>query len=142
MADEPQHKPDDDNPGRLRRIVSALAMTSVLTFLSGFLQDTPLNFFNYIFIFLLLIGGIYLMNEILTSGVTGTTRGFLFLTGISATLLFIFYIGYEWFRLSGRKDAEASIEALLNCISLFFLVGVAGSLLLIRRLRGIDSSQS
>jgi hypothetical protein len=64
---------------------------------------------------------------------TGTTRGFLVLTGISTTLLLIFYIGYEWSRLKDYHDLEASIEALLYWLTLFFWVGAIGSLVLIRR---------
>ena len=62
-----------------------------------------------------------------------TTRGFLFLTGISATLLLIFFVGYEWFRLEGDHDLEASLEAFLYSLTLSFWVGAIGSLALIRR---------
>ncbi len=57
----------------------------------------------------------------------------LFLTGISAPLLLMFFVGYEWFRLEGDHDLEASIEALLYLLTLFFWVGAIGSLALIRR---------
>ena len=73
------------------------------------------------------------MSGTVKSTQTGTTRGFLFLTGISTTLLLIFYIGYEWFRLKGYHDLETSIEALLYGLTLFFWVGAIGSLVLIRR---------
>ena len=62
-----------------------------------------------------------------------TTKGFLFLTGISATLLLMFFVGYEWFRLQGDHGLEVSIEALLYLLTLFFWVGAIGSLALIRR---------
>jgi hypothetical protein len=104
-----------------------------MTFLSGFLQDTQYNFVNYIFFALLFIGGIGLMSGTVTSTQTGTTKGFLFLTGISATLLLMFYVGYEWFRLAGDHDLEASVEALLYSLTLSFWVGAIGSLALIRR---------
>lgn len=73
------------------------------------------------------------MRVTIKSTQTGTTRGFLFLTGITATLLLIFFIGYEWFRLKGYGDLEASIEALLYGTTLFFWIGAIGSLVLIRR---------
>ena len=60
------------------------------------------------------------MSGTVKSTQTRTTRGFLFLTGISTTLLLIFGIGYEWFRLTGDHDLEASIEALLYWLTLFF----------------------
>jgi len=76
-----------------RIIVSALAVIYVMTFFSGFLQDTKYNFFNYIFFFLLFIGGIGLVRVTIKSTQTGPTRGFLFLTATAATLLLIFFIG-------------------------------------------------
>ena len=73
------------------------------------------------------------MSETVKSTQTGTTRGFMFLTGISTTLLLIFFIAYEWFRLEGNQDLEASIEAILYLTTLLFWVGVVGSLVMIRR---------
>jgi len=133
MAEATHQKMSEDNSTRLRITVSALAVTYVMTFLSGFLQATPFNFLNYIFFSLLCIGGILLMSGTVKSTQTRTTRGFLFLTGIATTLLLIFFIGYEWFRLTGDHDLEASIEALLYLLTLFFWVGAIGSLVLIRR---------
>jgi hypothetical protein len=117
----------------LRVLVAALAVTYVMTFLSGFLQDTQYNFFNYIFFSLLFIEGIVLLKGTVKSTQTRTARGFLFVTGISTTLLFIFGIGYEWFRLAGNHDLEASIEGLLYLLTLIFWVVAIGSLVLIRR---------
>ena len=117
----------------LRVIVSVLAVVYVLTFLSGFLQATRYNFFNYIFFSLLFVGGIVLLRGTVRSKQTGRTKGFLFLTGISTTLLFAFYIGYEWSRLTGRHDLHVSLEALLYWLTLFFWIGAIGSLGLIRR---------
>jgi len=133
MADETHHKMSQDYSTRLRLIVSALAVIYVMTFVSGFWQDTQYNFFNYIFFFLLFMGGIGLMSVTVKSTQTGTTRGFLFLTGITTTVLLVFFIGYEWSRLEGHGDLEASIEALLYGMTLLFWVGVIGSLVLIRR---------
>ena len=44
MADETHQRMSKDNSTRLRILVSALAVTYVMTFLSGFLQDTQYNF--------------------------------------------------------------------------------------------------
>ena len=117
-------------------------MIYVMTFLSGFLQDTQFNFFNYILFSLLFIGGIVLISVTVKSDATGMTRGILFLTGISTTLLFTFYVGYEWFRLRGHTDLEGSIEGLLYLTTLVFWIGVIASLVLIRRIGGRNSSQS
>ena len=130
MAEETQMS--EDNSTRLRIVASALALLYVMTFLGGFLQDTPYNFVNYIFFSLLCIGGILLMRGAVKSKQTRTTWGFLFLTGISTALLFLFGIGYEWFRLNGYQDREASVEALLYLLTLFFWIGAIGSLILIR----------
>jgi len=133
MAEKTQPKMSEDNSTRLRITVSALTVIYVMTFLSGFLQATQFNFFNYIFFFLLFIVGIGLMRATVNSTQTGTTRGFLFLSGISTTLLLIFYIGYEWFRLNDDQDLEASLEGFLYLLTLFFCVGAIGSLVLIRK---------
>ncbi len=133
MAEKTHQKRSDDYSTRIRITVSALAVIYVMAFLSGFLQDTKYNFFNYIFFSLLFIGGIGLMIGTVKSTQSSTTRGFLFLRGISTTLLLIFGIGYERFRLGGHHDLEASVEGLLYWLTLLFWVGVIGSLILIRR---------
>ncbi|MBT4099838.1 MAG: hypothetical protein HOM68_15195 [Gemmatimonadetes bacterium] len=133
MADEIHQQMREDNSTRLRVVISALAMLYAMTFLGGFLQDTQYNFLNYIFFSFLFIGGGGLVSVSVKATQTRATKGFLFLTGISTTLLFIFAIGYEWFRLKGQHEIEASIEGLLYLLTLFFWVGVIGSLVLIRR---------
>ena len=142
MTDGTHRKMSEDNPSRLKKIVIGLAVTYVMTFVSGFLQATQYNFFNYIFFFLLFIGGIVLIRVTGKSEATGMTRGILFLTGISTTLLLMFFVGYEWFRREGFQDLEGSIEALLYLTTLFFWIGVIGSLVLIVRIGGRNSSQS
>ncbi len=123
----------------MQKLVIGLAVIYVLTFLSGFLQGTQFNFFNYIFFFLLFIGGIVLISVTVKSEATGMTRGILFLTGISTTLLFIFYVAYEWSRLKGYDDLEGSIEGLLYLTTFIFWVSVVVSLVLIRRIGGGNS---
>ena len=118
----------------MQKVVIGLAVIYVLTFLSGFLQDTPFNFFNYVFFFLLFIGGIGLIGVTVKSEATGMTKGIVLLTGISATLLFVFYVAYEWFRLKGHSDLEGSIEGLLYLTTLIFWISVVVSLVLIRRI--------
>jgi len=56
MADEIHQQMREDNSTRLRTIVSTLAVIYVVTFLSGFLQDTQYNFVNYVLFALLFIG--------------------------------------------------------------------------------------
>ncbi len=133
MAEETHQKMSEDNSTKLRIVISALTLIYVLTFAGGFLQDTQYNFFNYIFFFVLFAAGIGLMRETIKSMQRGTTRGFLFLTGISTTLLLIFGIGYEWSRLTSHHDWEASIEVLLYGLTLLFWIGAIGSLALIRK---------
>ncbi len=142
MTDGTHRKMSEDNPRRLKKIVIGLAVIYVMTFLSGFLQATQYNFFNYIFFSLLFIGGIVLIRVTVKTRATGMTKGVLFLTGVSTTLLLIFFIGYEWFRLEGHQDLEASIEALLYLTTLVFWIGAIGSLVLIRRIGGRNSSRS
>ena len=105
---------------------------SLLTFLCGFLQDTPYNFVNYLCFSLLLMGGISLMRATVKSRQTRAARGFLFLTGVSTTALFVLYVGYEWARLGGDQRTEAAIESFLYLLSLCFVVGATGGLVSMR----------
>ena len=142
MTDETYHKVSEDNPRRLLKIVIGLAVIYVMTFLSGFLQATQFNFFNYIFFSLLFIGGIVLIRVTIKSGVTGMKQGILIMTGITTALLFIFYIPYELFRLKGYEDFGGALEGLLYLTTLFFWILVIISLVLIMRVGGRNSSQS
>jgi hypothetical protein len=118
------------------KMVIGLALTQVMTFLGGFLQATPFNFLNYIFFVALCIGGVELINMTLKSEATGMAMVVLCLTGISAILLFGLFVCYDWFRLAGNGDVEASIELLLYLVTLFFWILVIASLVLARKLDG------
>ena len=123
----------------MRKVVIGLAVIYVLTFLSGFLQATRFNFLNYVFFFLLFMGGVVLIGVTAKSEATGMIRGALFLTGVSTTLLFLFYLAYEWSRLKGHSDLEGSIEAILYLTTLIFWILVIATLVLMRRM-GTTSS--
>ena len=123
----------------MQKVVIGLAVIYVMTFLCGFLQATPYNFLNYVFFSLLFIGGILLISVTVKSEATGMTRGIVLLTGISTILLFIFGGAYEWFRLKGDHDLEASIEGFLYLLTLIFWILVVVSLVLIRRIGGGNS---
>ena len=116
------------NSTSLRRTLAALALIGVLAFLSGFLQDTPYHFVNYIFFSLLFVGGFRLMRAAVQSTQTPMAKGCLLLTGVSTTLLFIAYVGYEWFRLNGDHQTASSIEGFMYLLVLDFGVGTMGSL--------------
>ena len=139
MSDETQQKVSAETPRRLLKIVIALAVIYGMTFLSGFLQDTHFNFVNYIFFSGLLIGGIRLIRVTVNSAVTGMTKGILLITGISTSLLFIFYISYELLRLNSYEKFVGSIEALLYLTTLVFWILVITSLVLIKRIGGRNS---
>ena len=139
MTDETSNRVSASNPRRMQLVVIGLAVTYVMTFLSGFLQATQFNFVNYILFALLFIGGIVLIKLTVKSEATGMTRGVLFLTGVSTTLLFISYVAYEWFRHKGYGDLEGSIEGLLYLMTLFFWILVIVSLVLIRKMGGRNS---
>ena len=59
MTDGTHRKMCEDNPRRLKKTVVGLAVIYLMTFVSGFLQATQYNVFNYILFSLLFIGGIY-----------------------------------------------------------------------------------
>ena len=124
----------------MQKVVIGLAVIYVLTFLSGFLQATQLNFLNYVFFFLLFIGGIVLISVTAKSEATGMTRGISFLTGGSTILLFVLYVAYEWFRLKGHSDLEGSIEGFLYLTTLIFWILVIVSLVLLRKIGGANST--
>lgn len=92
MAEETHQQMSEDNSTRLRVVVSALVVIYAMSFLSGFLQDTQYNFHNYIFFSLLFTGGIGLVSMTVKSTQIGTTRGLLFLTGISCCVVRIFCV--------------------------------------------------
>ena len=73
------------------------------------------------------------------SKATGMLRGHLLVTGTSSIVLLIFFFGYEWSRLNGDVDLEAFMESFLYGITLFFWIVVIGSLVLIRRVGGLNS---
>ena len=124
----------------MQKVVVGLAVIYVMTFVCGFLQATPFNFLNYIFFFLLFLGGIVLMNLTVKSETTVMTSGILFLTGISTALLSMFFVAYEWSRLKGYSDLEGSIEGLLYLTTLIFWILVVASLIVIRRLGAGNST--
>ena len=123
----------------MQKVVIGLAVIYVLTFLSGFLQDTQFNFVNYIFFSLFFIGGTVLMSLTLKSDTTGVTRAIVLLTGIVTTLLSAFFVAYEWSRLKGHHNLEGSIEGFLYLATLAFWILVVVSLVLIRRKGGGNS---
>jgi hypothetical protein len=118
--------------GKVTIIVVGLAVVYLMTFVGGFLQATPYNFVNYIFLFLLFIGGIALIMATVKSEATLVAQGFLYVAGVCATLLFVFFVGYDWFRLQGNEDLEGSLEGFLYLLTLFFWIGVIGSLIVYR----------
>jgi len=130
----------ENNPVKLQSIVIALAILYIMTFLSGFLQDTQFNFINYIFFALLFIGGIVLIKVTVKSEATGMTKWTLFMTGISTILLFIFFIAYDLLRLKGNNEFAVSLEALLYLITLIFWILVLTSMVLIIRMRKFDTN--
>jgi hypothetical protein len=117
----------------LKRVVQLLSVFYVMTFGSGFLQDTRFNVINYLTFFLLCIGGLALIRQTVQSQVPRTLRWSLFLTGMTSTLLLIFFLGYEWSRRRGQVDLEASMESFLYGLTLLFWILVSGSLFLLRR---------
>ncbi|MBT8489227.1 MAG: hypothetical protein HKN72_08260 [Gemmatimonadetes bacterium] len=135
MANAFHHQMTDEGRRRLKRWVLALAVLYVMTFLSGFLQDTRFNFVNYVFFALLGLGGMVLIRNTIESKAPGSIRGVLLLTGTSSILLPSFFLAYDWARLSGQPDLSASLEGLLYWMTLFFWVVVIGSLVLLGRMR-------
>lgn len=124
---------NEANRTSLKRFVQLLSVFYVMTFVSGFLQNTQFNIFNYLSFLLLCVGGIALIRQTIESPVTQTLRWSLFLTGTTSILLLIFFLGYEWSKLRDQVDLEASMESFLYGLTLVFWILVSGSLVLLRR---------
>jgi hypothetical protein len=117
---------------RLQIIVIGLAVTYVLTFLSGFLQATQFNFLNYVFFLLLFIGGLVLTRSAFNSDASDITRAILYLTALSSPLLFILFVFYELFRLNHYEELAAAMEALLYLGTLSFWILIVASLVVMK----------
>ena len=117
---------------RLQIIVIGLAVTYVLTLLSGFLQATQFNFLNYVFFLLLFIGGLVLTRSAFNSDASDITRAILYLTALSSALLFILFVFYELFRLNHYEELAAAMEALLYLGTLSFWILIVASLVVMK----------
>jgi len=115
--------------------VYILIVLSIITFFTGFLQDTAYEFIIYTFHFILLIGGVKLIFVTLNSKIGRIPKIFLFITGFSLTVFFIFFLfAFANYILFG-SDMTAimeSLEGILYLDSLFALIGFIGSLICLR----------
>ncbi|NNC49822.1 MAG: hypothetical protein HKO01_04740 [Flaviramulus sp.] len=120
----------------VKRIVYMLLLLSVITFLTGFLQDTQFGFVIYIFYFILFIVGVKLIFKTLKLKVTGVLKLFFLLTGISSTLYFLFFVIAVIRSIISRTAIIyilSELEGIFYLASLAFIIGALGSLLLIKR---------
>ena len=106
----------------LKKPVYVLAVLSVLTFFSGFLDYTKYRFIPSAMYFLILIGGIELVVLTLQSKASTSLKGFLLLAGVSIALVGIL-ANNEIFGFKEREDLE-------YLFALFYLIGTIGSLIM------------
>lgn len=117
----------------LNKAVCLLLVLAVITFLAGFLQSTQFEFIIYVFYFILLVGGVVLIHLALKSGSSRTRKFFLLLTGASLASFFPFFIIAVILNLVsglGITETLTELEGVLYVFSLFFLIGVVGSIYL------------
>ena len=123
------------NLNSVKRTVYTLIVFSIIAFLTGFLQYTTFEFVIYIFYLILFAGGIKLIILTLQSNVTGISKIFLFLTGFTLTIYFLFFIyalANNIFIGSDITQIMESFEGILYLDSLFVLIGFIGSLISLR----------
>jgi hypothetical protein len=120
---------------KLKIIVQALLVLSVIAFLTGFLQYTEFEFVIYIFYFILFAVGVNLVIITLKSTATRVVKGFLLLTGFSSTVYFLFFVFAVIRNLLsdvGITEIMESVEGILYLTSLAFLIGAIGSIVLLK----------
>ena len=123
----------EDNRRKVKKTTYGLVFIYFMTFLSGFLQATIFNFLNYLFFLLLFIGGVVLIKEVSKQKASIISQAFLYLTGISALIQAILFVGYKGFRLLGNEELETFIESLLYLITLFYWLTTIVSLVSLRK---------
>ena len=129
---------------KVKRTVYALFVLSIITFLSGFLKYTPFEHSTAILIFLLFVGGLSLIRMTYSIELNRYLKFFLFIIGIS-TILFMILVAIAAVQsILSRitlSDTLEALEGLFYLNSLFFLIGVFGSVILLIRKRIQNSSK-
>ena len=97
-----------NNLETLKKSVYVLAVLSVLTFLSGFLEHTKYSFIPSAMYFLILIGGIALVVLNLRSKASTLLRGMILQAGVSIALVGIL-ANNEIFGFKEREDLDRSL---------------------------------
>ena len=113
----------------MKRKVYTLIVLSIITFFTGFLQDTTFEFVIYMFYFLLFAGGDKLIILTLKSNVARTSKLFLLLMGFTLTIYFLFFIFAFTNNIvfgSDLTEIMESLEDMLYLNSLFVLIARGG----------------
>lgn len=119
----------------IKRTAYSLILLCVITFLTGFLQDTEFGFITYIFYFILLLVGVKLIFMTLKSETSRVLKAFLLVMGFSSALFFLwFLIAIVISSLNDDSLIEVleELEGLFYLVSLAFLIGSMGSLVLFK----------
>ena len=131
------------NLRKLKRTVYMMILLAIVTFLSGFLKYTPFEHITLLLLFLLSLGGVKLFYGANNSEISGYSRFFLILTGIS-TMVFMLLIAIALI-MTLLSDVTLSdnlefLEVSFYLTSLLFLIGAIGCIIFLNIKRGGKST--
>ena len=133
------------NIRKLRRTVYLMIVLAIVTFLSGFLKYTPFEHITLLLFLLLSFGGVKLFQGAKNTVVSGYSKFFLILTGISTMgfiILTAIAIVQTFLSEVSLSDNIEFLEGLFYLCSLLFLIGVIGCVIFLNIKEGRNSAQS
>ena len=123
------------NLRKLKRTVYLMILLGIVTFLSGFLKYTPFEHITLLLLFLLSLGGVKLFQGAKNTEISGFSKFFLILTGIS-TMVFMLLIAIALV-MTILSDVSLSdnlelLEGFFYLTSLLFLIGAIGCIFFLK----------
>ncbi len=119
----------------LKNMVYGLVVLLFMAFWAGFLQDTKFAFVIYVLFFIVFVVGVKLTAMTLKSKAIPVLKALLLLTGFSSTIYFLCVVIAVVSGLlfdSGITELMELQEDTLYLVSLLFVVGAIGSLVMLR----------
>lgn len=130
---------------KLKITVYLMILLGIVTFLSGFLKYTPLEHITLLFLLLLAFGGVKLFQGARNTVVSGYSKFFLILTGISTMgfiLLTVIAIVKTFLSEVSLSDNLEFLEGWFYLSSLIFFIGILGCVIFLNLKEGRNSTQS
>ncbi|MCP4977842.1 MAG: hypothetical protein GY931_16960 [Maribacter sp.] len=133
-----------NNLSRLKGTVYLMILLGIVTFMSGFLKYTPFEHITLLLLFLLSVGGVKLFQGAKHTVISGYSKFFLILTGISTMVfmaLIVIAIVKTFLSEVSLSDNLEFLEGLFYLSSLLFLIGIIGSIIFLNIKEGRNSKQ-